>query len=107
MKAFFETLVLFVGLGIGLLLFSVTCGCGGPAEEMRKAVKSGAEFSVVAEPLLIAFYQAQQDACLKQEEPKVCIEKVRSLWTPVFEKYETARSAWCAVDKAIGQGKCP
>ena len=87
-------------------------GCAGstpePVEDLRKAVKAGAEFAQIVEPLIIANYKREQKQCLEAspETQYACVAAVRARYEPVFQKYDIARQAWCAVDSVIGQGKC-
>lgn len=89
------------GFALGLLT-----GCGGGADDLRKAVKSGAELTVALEPYILAAYKTEQEQCLKQDEPRQCVDAVRAKWDPLIDKWDQARKAWCTVDAAIGKDVC-
>lgn len=90
-----------------IVVLIAIAGCAGPTEDLRKAVKSGAEFAVIAEPILLAQYQKEQQECLRSEATAVaCVAGVRAEWAPRWQAYNVARDAWCAIDMVVGQAKC-
>ncbi len=91
-----------------VLGFAFLTGCGGAGEDLRPAVKSGAEFAVIAEPAIRAASRAEEHQCLAKPPPDdaACVAAARAKWDPIIDAYDRARKAWCAVDATIGQGKC-
>lgn len=95
---------------VAIIAFALGACAGqqsGPVEDLRKAVKAGAEFAVIAEPILLAQYQKEQQECLQSPPTATaCVMGVRATWAPRWTAYNVARYAWCAVDMVIGQAKC-
>jgi predicted lipoprotein len=94
----------------GLISLAVQfCGCAATAP-LEKAVRSGAEFATLAEPVLVEAYREQQKACLVALEESMkaeCVAKVRAAWRPLLDAYDASRSAWCALDAlANGDARC-
>lgn len=83
-------------------------GCGGAGAELEGAVRSGAEFAALAEPVVVEAYRAEQKACLSRPstEMQSCVDAVRAKWAPLVEAYDRFRRAWCTLDDAVGDARC-
>lgn len=75
-------------------------GCAGGAAQADRAVAAMADFVEASEPILVAAYEREQEACLERMDSvdRVdCVTKVRAEWKPIIDAIEVVRDVWCGI----------
>lgn len=95
-----NTALCFLGGAFLGLAFTLS-GCA-PAQKVVHAAKAGATLARIAEPVLVAQYEAEQRACLELAEAReLCVADVRKRWQPVKDAIADMHAAYCAVDELL------